>query len=204
MVSDSRLLIENGRSSAAFVFSNQSSTQFLTKVWVEDISGKKTDNVIAVPPVAFSPPGKQLRFQVAILDTRDYPNDKESLFYLHSHSVPGNGSPDNALTVSYDMRLKVFYRPKGLSGNMISAIEGLQWSLKNGVLTVSNPSHFHVSLVTYGIEKDYTEVSNCVIPPGQSVQFAVNKQYPKNVTVRWAAIDDFGSPMRLSTNIVNE
>lgn len=202
-VSTSRLLIDKGRTAASLIFSNTTNSQFLTKVWIETADGQVTEDVMAVPPVAYSPPNKQIRFQTMVLEPEKFPKDKESLFYFRSHSVPATGETSNALTISYDVRLKVFYRPEGVEGDMTSAIEDLKWFLKKGVLTAFNPSNFHVSLVTYGIENRYKEIKDCVIAPGQSVSFKVKGKYPKNVLIRWAAIDDYGSPFRVSTNIEN-
>ena len=203
-VSTSRVLIESGKTAAGIVISNNSTTQFLTKSWIEDRSGNKSDQVMAVPPVAYAPPGKHIRFQIMVLNPEELPTDQESLFYFHSHSVPGNGNPDNALTVAFDMKLKVFYRPEGLDGNMASAIEDLKWSFKNGVLTAVNDSKYHISLVTYGINGDYTELQDCVIKPGTSVDFKTTKKYPQTVNIEWAAMDDFGSAMTASAKIDNE
>lgn len=203
-VSDSRIILSNGQTVSGFVLANTSQSQFLTKVWVETKQGEETEDIMAVPPVAYSPPGKHVRFQVMLLHPEKYAKDKETLFYLRTHSVPGDGKSQHALTLAYDVKLKIFYRPEGLEGDMASAIEDLRWSLKKGELKAYNPSNYHVSIVTYGLNSDYTEVQDCVIPPGESLSFGVSKQYPEKVKVRWAAIDDYGSPIRRSTVIKNE
>lgn len=203
-VSVSRIIIANGKTSSSIVLKNETSIQYLTKVWIETLEGKKVEKLIAVPPVAYSPPGKHVRFQVVAVSPEELPSDRESVFFFHSHSVPGNSDPDNALTVALDNRLKVFYRPADLEGNMVAAIEGLQWSLKGDVLNASNPSKFNVSLIGVGINGAYKDLKYCVIAPEQSIQFKLKKQYPNKVTVRWVAMDDFGSPIQISTSIVNE
>ena len=203
-VSSSRIIIDGGRTSSSIVLSNASSIPYLTRVLIEDESGNKEEQLIAVPPVAYSPPGRQIRFQVVVLAPEKLPVDRESVFYFHSHSVPGNQNSNNALNVALDNRLKVFYRPSGIEGNMVAAIEGLRWTLKGGVLQATNPSKFNVSLIGVGIDQSYKQLDHCVIAPEQSVRFRLKKQYPNKVTVRWAAMDDYGSPMQLSTNIANE
>lgn len=203
-LSDTRLIIENGRSSGAVVMSNTGSTPFLTKVWIEDVHGNKPENVMVVPPVSLSVPNKFIRFQVSILNPLELPQDRETIFYLHTHSTPGNGSPDNTLNIAYNTSLKVFYRPKGLSGTMVQAIESLKWSLKNGVLTATNDSDFNISIVTVGLDKNYKQISGFVIAPHDKAEFEVKEKYPKSVTVRWAAMDDYGSPLITSRTISNQ
>lgn len=196
--------MENGRSTVAFVLSNTSSIPFLTKAWIEDVHGNKTEKLMVVPPVVLSVPNKFNRFQVTVLEPHELPQDKESVFYLQTHSSPGNGAPDNTLNVSYNTKLKVFYRPKGLSGNMNDAIESLQWSLKDGVLTAKNASNFNVSVITIGLDNNFKKLSGFIIAPRSSAQFKVKEKYSKEVLVRWAAMDDYGSSLVFSKTIPNE
>lgn len=203
-LSDTRLIVKDGRTSVAIVMSNTTSIPFLTKAWIEDDQGNKTEDVMVVPPVVLSVPNKFVRFQVSILNPQNLPQDRESIFYLHTHSTPGNGNPNNALNVSYNSVLKVFYRPKGLDGSMTQAIESLQWTLKDGVLTAKNDSNFNLSIVTIALNKTYKQLSGFVIPPHESAEFQVTEKYPKQVTVRWAAMDDYGSPLITSRTIPNE
>ena len=203
-VSDTRLIMDSGKSSVAIVMSNTTPIPFLTKAWIEDVHGNKTDKLMVVPPVVVSVPNKFNRFQVSVLEPQDLPQDKESVFYLQTHSAPGNGNPSNSLNVSYNTKLKVFYRPKGLSGSMDDAIESLHWTLKAGVLTAKNDSNFNVSVVTVGLDKNFKQLSGFMIAPKSSAQFQVTGKYPKEVTVRWAAMDDFGSPRFVSKTIPND
>ena len=203
-LSDTRLIIENGRSSVAFVMSNSSTIPYLTKAWIEDVHGNKTESVMVVPPISLSVPNKFTRFQVSVLDPQNLPQDRESVFFLHTRSAPGNGNPENALNVAFNSKLKVFYRPRGLSGNMTKAIESLQWTLKDGVLTAKNDSNFNVSIVTIGLDKNYKQLSGFIIAPRETAKFKVKGKYPKDVTVRWAAMDDFGSPLIVTRTISNE
>ena len=87
---------------------------------------------------------------------------------------------------------------------MTEAIEDLQWSLKKGTLTATNNSKYNISLVTYGVEKDFQGLKNFVLAPESSASFKLKKTYPDRVQIRWAAIDDYGSPVRRSTVITNE
>lgn len=203
-VSDSRIIIDKGKNSSAIVFRNTSGHQFLSKAWIEDSKGVPSEDVMVAPPFAYSPSGKHIRFQVTAINPDVLPTDRESLLYFRMHSVPAGNDSQNKLTIAYDVKLKVFYRPLGLSGSMEEAIEDLRWTLKDGVLTAQNNSNFNVSLLTWGIEKDYTQVDDCVIAPGSSQSFKVNKKYPSKVTVRWAAMDDYGTALRFSDTLDNE
>ena len=140
-VSHTRLIMRDGQTSAATVFANESATQFLTRAWVENKTGMKNEDFIVTPPVAFSPPGKHIRLQVTLLHPENYPKDKETLFYLRTNSVPGSYAKEaNALQIEYGLRVKVFYRPANLSGNMLDAIKGLQWKVDSNRLQKTLPT----------------------------------------------------------------
>lgn len=201
-LSTTRPIISDGRSSAATIFSNNTEANFLTRAWVEAPDGKRSLDFIVTPPVAMAAAGKQLRFQATLVQPDEYPKDRESLFYFRLRAVPGNYQPDqNALRLDFEMKLKVFYRPEGITESMGSAIENLEWRFEKGRLTARNPSKLHVSLVTYALNADIHEVEDCVIPPGGEVSFKVTKRYPESVRVRWAAVDDYGTALRFATEI---
>lgn len=203
-LSDTRLIIEDGRTAAAIVISNTTSTPYLTRAWVENSQGVKTENWMVSPPISLLLPDQSIRLQVTALDPQTLSQDQESVVYLFTHSVPGNDKQDNTLNVAFNSKLKVFYRPKDLPGNMTQAIESLKWTLKNGVLIAKNESNFNISIVTVGLDKNYKQLSGFVLAPRESAEFRVEKKYPKKVTVRWAAMDDYGSPLIISKTISNE
>jgi chaperone protein EcpD len=83
------------------------------------------------------------------------PQDRESLFWLNVLDIPPRTStnPDlpNQLELAFKHRMKVFFRPTGLSGSAADAPAALTWKLqyKDGKLVgiqASNPTAYHVSL----------------------------------------------------------
>ena len=205
-LSDTRLIIDKGLTAAATIFSNRSETVFLTRARVTSLDHRPVpEDFIVTPPVAFCPPGKQTRFQVALIHPENYPTDRESLFYFETHSAPGGyDEKANTLELSYAFRIKLFYRPEGVTDNIVSASENLEWTLKKGVLSVTNPSKLHVTLLTIGVDKNHQKLDDGILPPGSTRTFKLKQSYPAKVKIRWAAVDDFGSVLQLSETINNE
>lgn len=203
---DTRLIMDKGMTAAATIFSNRSETAFLTRARVTSLDHRPVpEDFIVTPPVAFCPPGKQTRFQVALIHPENYPTDRESLFYFETHSAPGSyDEKANTLELSYAFRIKLFYRPEGVTDNIVSASEDLEWSLKKGILSVTNPSKLHVTILTIGVEKNHQKLDDGILPPGVTRTFKLKHTYPDKVKVRWAAVDDFGSVLQLSETIDNE
>ena len=193
-----RLIMENGETSAATIFNNASQTLFLTRAVVTTFDGRPaSEDFVVTPPVAFCPPGKQTRFQVALIHPERYPKDRESLFYFETQAAPGSyDDKTNTLEISYGFRIKLFYRPQGVTDNIADASENLEWTLKKGILTVRNPSKLHVTIVTVGVGSAYQKLQDGVLAPGASRAFKLKREQPEDVLIRWATIDDYGSVLQ--------
>lgn len=201
-VSNTRLIMQDGQTSASTVFANDSNTQFLTRAWIENAAGIKNEDFIVTPPVAFSPPGKHMRLQVALLHPENYPSDKESLFYLRTNSVPGSYAKDsNSLQIEYGLRVKVFYRPANLEGNMVDAIKELGWRVEGGRLLAENKSNFNVTVAAYSINGKTKQLDDCVIAPGHTLQLKLPSNTPDTFSLIWGCIDDYGTVVHGETDL---
>jgi len=86
------------------------------------------------------------------------PKDRESVFWLNVLDIPPRAAanPDlpNQLELAYKHRMKVFFRPEGLTGSAADAPARLTWKLlsRDGKLVgvqASNPTAYHVSLTQF-------------------------------------------------------
>jgi chaperone protein EcpD len=94
---------------------------------------------------------------VRLVYTHDaLPQDRESLFWLNVLDIPpraaANSDAPNQLELAFKHRMKVFFRPVGLTGSAADAPARLTWKLlsKDGKLVgieASNPTAYHVSLI---------------------------------------------------------
>ncbi|MCF3498186.1 hypothetical protein C7E15_00635 [Stenotrophomonas maltophilia] len=145
---------------ASLRLQNVGTTANLVQAWIDD--GKtvsETPGAAGAVPFAIRPPIFRMeggRSQLLrIFHTGEaMPGDRESLYYLNILAVPGKpaGVADGRhLNVVVRTRMKLFYRPKGLSAaGAAAAPSKLQWSLvkdqKGWVLNSTNPTPYHVSV----------------------------------------------------------
>jgi chaperone protein EcpD len=142
---------------------NPGATPSLVQAWLDagDPHAKPGESkvpFVMTPPLFRLDPTKSQSLRLVY--THDpLPEDRESLFWLNVLDIPPRGgtNPDlpNQLELAFKHRMKVFFRPAGLSGSAADAPAQLTWKLqyKEGKLVgiqASNPSAYHVSLTQIG------------------------------------------------------
>lgn len=137
---------------------NTAQKPVLVQSWIDDGDARSTPAQATAVPFVLRPPvfrmnadsGQALR----ILHTgQPMPEDRESVYYLNVLEVPAAGAEaDQAhLQLIIRSRLKVFYRPKGLSAaGAAKAASQLVWTASRAgsgwVLEARNPTAYHVSI----------------------------------------------------------
>lgn len=135
---------------------NAGAAPALVQAWVDSSDagrspGKADAPFLLTPPIFRIDPNKgqslRLMFTGAAL-----PADRESLFWLNVMDIPPTpkNAAQNYLQLAIHSHLKLFYRPKALSGSPEQAAQQLGWQLvshdRQQWLRASNNSGFHVSL----------------------------------------------------------
>ncbi|MBM6703488.1 molecular chaperone [Sutterella massiliensis] len=194
---ETRVVIEKGRHDGSLILKNTSEFAFLVQSYIETADhGERRKDFLVTPPLAKLLPGKNTRVRVTVTDPASLPQDRESMFWLYTRAIPSKvNDRENRLNINFVMRLKVFYRPKGMKGTMREAIEGLEWSWTDGGLVAKNASPFHISLASLTVNGVSHEVSD-VIAPFASMTFDA-AWLPKGKTnekteVVWRAVSDLG------------
>jgi len=108
---------------------------------------------MVTPPMSRVDPGKGQTFRLMYTGS-PLPTDRESVFWFNVLEVPPRpkakgGEDNNYLQFAIRTRIKIFFRPKGLAGNPLSAIEQLTWRVtkdgKGFIAECTNNSPFNVS-----------------------------------------------------------
>jgi len=102
------------------------------------------------------------------------PANKESVFYLNVLEIPAkdkNLQSSNLLQMAFRSRIKLFFRPVGLTGNANDAVKALNWRASSNGVTASNPTPYYVSLVDVALGGK--KVEGQMVPPGGSQSFAL-------------------------------
>ena len=137
---------------------NPGSYPILAQSWLDDGRPDLSPEVMVVPFIVspaltrVEPDGSAL---LRVFHAkRPLPTDRESLFYLNVMETPPRSSEENALTLQFRTRVKLFFRPTGLSGDAGDAPDSLKWTLVPGAgaVEVHNPTPYHVSFLSVELE----------------------------------------------------
>ena len=149
-----RVIYLEGKKEATLGVKNDSSAPRLIQAWMDAGEGSEvTPPFIIVPPIFRVDPGKGQSLRIHFTGG-NIPRDRESVFWINvlevSPTPPGKkAGTQNVIQFPVRSRLKLFYRPKDLSGSPQQAVSMLQWRRlpgKEGVtLECTNPSAFNIS-----------------------------------------------------------
>ncbi|MBO2675582.1 molecular chaperone [Shewanella algae] len=181
---------EKGESSIS-VSNPEKKRPYLIQSWVEDVNGKKEQRFFVVTPPLFRLNAGQENILRIIRTEGILPQDRESVFWLNIKAIPSSeeGSGNNLL-ISVKTRMKLFYRPEGLEGRPNEAYRQLVFSNEGNVLTVHNPTAYHVSFQTLSVDGNEIKTAGMVAPKGK-LSWDMHSAGAKRVT--WKAINDYGA-----------
>lgn len=182
----------------------------LAQMWID--AGDPNANPEDIEaPFSLSPPlarvAANARQTVRITYTGETSNlDQESLYWFNVLEIPFafKGSADaDRVTFLRRNRIKLFFRPKGLKGDLQQAFKQMQCGVKNTegawVLECHNLSRFHLSFGAFALgnesEKVQADEEGGMLKPLQRMSFAL-KNYdklprPLSIVV-FHFINDFG------------
>ncbi|GAB2874224.1 fimbrial chaperone [Paraburkholderia jirisanensis] len=193
---------------------NDSKNPSLVQVWMDDGNaeskpGETKVPFVITPPIFRMEPRKTQMLRVIFSGDATLPQDRESVYWLNVLDIPPKAEPKadvNSLQFAFRTRIKVFVRPKKLSGSVDEAPRQLEWKLVaapqgNGqALSVSNPTPYYVSFseidVVEGSQTWRNETGGMVPPRGTAV-IAVPKLQAVSgkATVRFTVINDYGGAL---------
>lgn len=190
---------------------NNGAKPALVQTWLDNgdaqIAPDKIDVPFTLTPSMFRldpNKGQTLR----LIYTREpLATDKETMFWLNMLEVPpkvtGSAAASSHIQMAFRTRIKVLFRPKGLSGEAIDAPGKTTWELVPGkdsqsvALKATNASPYFVNLgkITVKVNgKDYDADSGFVPPHGTQL-FPVSgltAQPGVGGEVDYVSINDFG------------
>ncbi|MGU7816554.1 fimbrial biogenesis chaperone [Burkholderia sp. AW49-1] len=190
---------------------NDGNAPALVQAWIDTGNEKQAPEQIAVPfvltPSMFRlEPGKGQTLRM-IYTQEPLPVDRESLFWLNVLEVPPKASGDDAankIQLAFRSRIKVMYRPSGLSGSVDAAAEQLRWTIEpkddgHGFeLKASNPGSYVVNLGVVELETNGQkyELKPGYVRPMDSARFAIPglaTAPAADAMVEYSLIDDWGT-----------
>lgn len=196
------MLIFDGRQSSISYRMDNSDPQlpWLVQAWVEDVSEKRTDVFTSVPLLFRVEPSST--FTVRIVKKSALPEDRETLFWAVSNSLPGgersekkvSGDKISAqLSLAYRFKVPMIYRPAALADKPQQP-ESLQWRVaEGGKMKVHNPSRYVVQLnyVNAGGKRYQGKGISWFISPEKSV--TVDVSAGTGSRIKYGVVNDYGA-----------
>ncbi|ALX21627.1 fimbrial chaperone [Bordetella pertussis] len=204
VITGTRVIYNAGSPETTVKMSNEGQAPALMQAWIDDGNAEAKPDEVQVPffltpPLARVDPGKGQTLRIffnGYPDGKTLPSDRESVFWLNVLEVPPKATPEEGhgvLQLTIRSRLKLFYRPKGLSGNPLTAAADLTFKRKpNGVLEVHNPTPYYVNLQKLEVGENGAHGSKTpwMLAPLSSDELRLKGTGAKSV--QYWAIDDFG------------
>ncbi|MGY3859924.1 fimbria/pilus periplasmic chaperone [Aeromonas intestinalis] len=210
-ISGSRVIYPAAAREVTLELLNKGNLPSLVQVWIDAGDRSIRPGADAVPFLV-TPPitriealrGQSLRLAYV---GQGLPKDRESVFWLNVLEVPpsakSTGADNNQVKLAFRSRIKLFYRPEGLAGNVERSAQQLTWRLvklgQGYALRASNPSLYHVSISNLDLQtaeaRQYSNQSGGMVAPGGYFDFPVdrlpNQAHAKAVTFYW--LNDYGA-----------
>ncbi|ENZ5482569.1 fimbrial biogenesis chaperone [Serratia marcescens] len=192
VVGGTRVIYDGAKKEAAISVNNPEKTApYLIQSWVENATASDSSK----PPFLITPPlfrldaGQENVLRI-VRTGGQLPEDRESLYWLNIKSIPSTEQSDqNRLLISVKTRIKLIYRPSGLSGNAAEAYQKLTFSRQGNQLRVNNPTPYYVAFYSVKVGGKEIKEAGTVGPKG-----SLSWPMPAGAgaQVSWQAINDYG------------
>lgn len=174
------------------VTNNDEKSTYLIQSWIENPTGKR-DGSFAITPPLFSMQGKKEN-TLRIIDATNnrLPHDRESLFWLNVKAIPAMDKSkinDNTLQLAIISRIKLYYRPTGLSVAPEKVAESLRFKRQPGKLIIVNPTPYYATVTE--LNAGTRKLENTLVPPlGEA---SVNVPADAGSQISYRTINDYGA-----------
>jgi P pilus assembly protein, chaperone PapD len=199
-----RVIFDGGQNSISLNISNQNKQlPYLAQGWIEDEKGNKIQNPLTVlPPVQRIEPGKPSQVKIQALPAaKSLPQDRETVYYFNLREIPPKSSKPNTLQIALQTRIKLFYRPAGItmdvSGTPLQ--EQLSLSKQGDKYVINNPTPYYITIVDAGSSKGVSVkgFEPFMIPPKSNELMKPSASSLGNNPVL-TYVNDYGGRPRLS------
>lgn len=193
-----RVIYDGSKHDATVVVINSAkNAPFLAQSWVTEYAPDNQQPKMApffvTPPLYRQDEGKHT---LRIIRTGgELPSDRESVFFLNVKSIPAihdDLSGKNTLQFAYVFRVKLFYRPVGLTETSFESANNLRFSRQGNTLVVRNLTPYYVTFNKVSVGgKEVYDVSSKMVPPLGDSHYLLPPDVKGN-QVLYRIINDYG------------
>ncbi|HDW3273345.1 TPA: molecular chaperone [Enterobacter asburiae] len=189
-----RIIYDAAKKEVALPLQNKDNElPWLIQSWTDTGDGKTRGPFIVTPPLFRLDPQKEQSLRITWNGTT-LAGDKESLFYMNVRTVPATATDEddkNVLRLIYKTRLKLFWRPRGLSGTPSESCKNLRFARHGQQLTVTNAGAFYSIFDSLSLGATKVEKAD-MVGPKSSVAIPL-PDTAQGTSVTWRCITDYGN-----------
>ncbi len=191
-IGGTRVVYPENKKESSIGISNPDNLDYLVQSWVETEDNAREKAPFLITPPLFRLDGKQDNVLRIIRTGGNLPADRESLFWLNIKSIPSSKRNEisNTLQIAIKTRIKLIYRPAGITGKPEDVAAQLSWHMQGNQLIVNNPTPFYMNFQEIKLDGKKIDKVTYAAPDGET-RFAT----PGNITARsvsWKIINDYG------------
>lgn len=196
MLGGTRVILGEKDREASIPVKNTGGSPYIVQAWIDAGEGQTKTPLVVTPPLSRLDPGSENLLRIMRV-TGGLPLDRESVFWLNVKEIPERPKEENVLQIAIRTRIKLFYRPAGLTSKSEEARAQLKWVvLSDGdgtVLRIANPSPYHVTLTGLKVNGGQQELRPGMVPPfGESRYPLLAMTSPQSVQVNFSTLNDYG------------
>ncbi|MBG5925684.1 MULTISPECIES: molecular chaperone [Providencia] len=200
IITGTRIIYPADADSITVQLTNNSKTSSLVQSWIDNGDENSTpENSEA--PFYLSPPivkieglqGQQLKIKKIPGKLSD---NVESVFFLNVLDIPKtpeSAKGKNAIQLATRSRIKIFYRPIGLTESSDEVINHASYQIKNNNILVKNNSQYHLTIaaITPLDDKNNSLIDSAMIAPMSEKELPI-KGTMKSHDLILMYVDDYG------------
>jgi chaperone protein EcpD len=202
VINSTRVVYKESAKEVTVRLTNEGTRPLLVQSWLDD--GRATESpenidlpFMITPPVSRIDAKKGQTLRIAKLENT-LPKDRESIYYLNVLEVPpkakGEAGGNNKLQLAFRTRIKMFYRPNGLTIKPQQAAENVEWRAENGALIAKNNSPYYLTFSMMKVGNN--QAKSGMVAPFASEKFLFdNKQFKPvaGASLNFSYISDYGN-----------
>lgn len=191
IIGATRLIYQGDKKESSLNITNPDSRPYLVQSWIEPAAGESSAPFIITPPLFRLDGGNGNRLRV-VRTGGNLPQDRESLYWMNIKTIPASSKSrenKNALQIAIKTRIKLLYRPVGITGTADDVSDNVSWSRVGGKLQVNNPTAFYMNFQTVTLGKTKVVDATWVEPYGTA---SFTLPAGSSNTLSWRLITDYG------------
>lgn len=198
VVGGTRIIYNGDKREVSLSVRNPDNITWLIQSWADNKGATGSDKETIPAPFTVTPPlfrldkGKENLIRIIYNGKTALPEDRESVFWMNVKSIPAiDNDSQNVLQLSVKTRIKILYRPPGLSVNDASLWQNVTFKRTGTTLLVTNPTPFYISFYKLMIGQKTVDTTDIMVPPLSTATYSL----PSGINseqITWQYINDYG------------